>query len=58
MILRAALILILVIVAVRVLGRWRRVGAKRPGRAIEAAHKCPDCGAYVLAGEVCPCSRG
>ena len=34
-----------------------RVPRKPAGRAIEPMRKCPDCGAYVLAGEPCPCTR-
>ena len=57
MIVRAALLLLLLVLAVRVIGRWRRLAAKPQGGAIEAARKCPGCGAYVLAGETCPCTR-
>jgi hypothetical protein len=57
MILRAALLLILVIVALRLLARWRRLTSRPRGGAIEAARKCPDCGAWVMAGEPCPCQK-
>jgi hypothetical protein len=56
-IVRAALVLLLAILALRLLARWRRLSAKPKGGAIEAASKCPRCGAYVLAGETCPCTR-
>jgi hypothetical protein len=55
MIVRAALILLLALVALRLLGRWRRLAPRAKGGAIEAARKCPACGAYVLAGQTCPC---
>ena len=59
MTLRLILILALLAALVAVLRRGSRprVPPKPAGRAIEPMRKCPDCGAYVLAGEPCPCTR-
>jgi hypothetical protein len=51
MITRLALFALLVYLAVRLVGQWRRLtAARRDARRIEPAQKCPDCGAYVVAG--------
>lgn len=31
---------------------------RKPGPAIEAARKCPECGAYVIGNDPAPCERG
>jgi hypothetical protein len=51
-----ALVLLLVATRVR---RWlrRHLPARSPGPAVEAARKCPDCGAYVIGSRPEPCAR-
>ena len=59
MIVRLAVILLLAIAIASVISRWRRprVGARRPGTLVQAAWKCPDCGAYVFGSRPEPCAR-
>jgi hypothetical protein len=57
MIVRAALVLLALLVVVAALGRWRRI-ASRPGPPpIESARRCPDCEAYVFGPRPEPCAR-
>jgi hypothetical protein len=60
MIVRLLLLLLIVVAVLALLGRWGRprVPPKDRSTAVEAARKCPDCGAWVLAGERCPCTDG
>ena len=59
MITRIVLLLIVAWVALRLYGQWRRLKAPtRGGRRVEAARKCPDCGAYVVGASPEPCARG
>ena len=59
MIVRMALLLLIVVLVLAVLGKWRRLELprRRSRPAVEAARKCPSCGAYVLASEPVPCER-
>ena len=59
MIVRLAVILLVAVAIASLIGRWRRprVGARRPGAAVQAAWKCPDCGAYVFGSQPEPCAR-
>jgi hypothetical protein len=54
------LLLVLALVASRI-QRWLRqhLPARPPGPApaVEAARKCPDCGAYVVGSRPEPCAR-
>ena len=55
----AMLFLVIMVVMAMSLARPKRRGKKggrkrRRGRVAEA-RRCPDCGAYVVNGETCPC---
>jgi hypothetical protein len=52
MMLRLVILALIVLLVLRFAGRLRRLGAGvRKAPRIEAARKCPDCGAYVLASD-------
>lgn len=55
MILRLLLLLVIVLLVLNLLGRWR-LPKPRSRQAIEPAKKCPDCGAYVLGSPPEPCA--
>jgi hypothetical protein len=58
MIVRLAVLLLGLLLVAAVIGRWRRrVGRAAPPPPIEAADRCPDCGAYVVAARPGPCAR-
>jgi hypothetical protein len=38
--------------------RWRKPPGASGGNRIEAARKCPDCGAYLIGPDPCPCADG
>ena len=49
---RVVLLLLAVVLLLAILGKLRL--PKRTERpAVQAARKCPDCGAYVVAGQPC-----
>jgi hypothetical protein len=49
---RVVLLLVAVALLMAMLGKLRL--PKRPERpAVQSARKCPDCGAYVVAGQPC-----
>lgn len=54
---RFALLILLAIAVWKVISWRRRVAARPPARRVEATRACPDCGAYVLAGNPEPCKR-
>jgi hypothetical protein len=57
MIVRLALLVLIVVLVLAVVGKWRRLPRRGSRPAVEAARKCPVCGTYVLAGEPVPCER-
>jgi hypothetical protein len=58
MIVRAALLLLALLLVLAVLGRWRRrVGRDSARPRVEAARRCPDCDAYVFGPRPEPCGR-
>jgi hypothetical protein len=51
MMVRLALLALVVYLAYRLVGGWRRISdARAKAPRIEPAQKCPKCGAYVVAG--------
>ncbi|MBA3326248.1 MAG: hypothetical protein H0T41_13585 [Rhodobacteraceae bacterium] len=52
---KAVLILLALLLLAGMIGRSfaPRVDRPRNGRAVEAAQKCPACGAYALKGALC-----
>jgi hypothetical protein len=60
MIVKLALFLLLVLVALGFVGRLLPRKKGPPARRVEAARKCPACGAWSLPGEPCatPGCRG
>jgi hypothetical protein len=58
MIVRLALLLLVLMLVLALLGRWRRRIGRRPAPPpIEAARRCPDCDAYVFGLRPEPCAR-
>lgn len=51
--LRAALLVLLAIAIWKVVAWRKRVAARPPAPRVEAAHACPTCGTYLLAGTAC-----
>ncbi|MBP7242658.1 hypothetical protein [Amaricoccus sp.] len=50
---KLAILLLAVALLASLLARGRK--ARPPTRAVEAARKCPECGAWVVAGARCDC---
>ena len=57
MIARVLLVLVLGYLLVRVVRQWRALQRQRGGPKVEAARKCPDCGAYVVGARSEACVR-
>lgn len=58
MIVRFAVLLLALLIVAAMISRWRkRLGRSAPPRPIEAADRCPDCGAYVVTARPGPCDR-
>ncbi|MFO1208296.1 MAG: hypothetical protein U1E40_03640 [Amaricoccus sp.] len=57
MIARILLVLVVGYLLLRVLGQWRALQRQRGGPRVEAARKCPDCGAYVVGAKSEVCAR-
>ncbi len=52
----AILFLVVMVVMALTLARPKRKGGRRRrGPRVAEAKRCPDCGAYVVNGEACPC---
>ena len=60
MITRLVVLVLLGLLIAGLIRKWTRpvLPRDRRGTTIESARRCPECGAYVLAGEVCACTRG
>ena len=59
MIYRLLPLFLLLWLVVSLVGRWRRrVSRNAPKPRIEAASRCPDCGAFVVGASPSPCARG
>jgi len=56
MISKIALFLLALVILAGAVSRWRRSDAP-PGKAIEPARKCPECGSYVMGAGPGPCAR-
>lgn len=58
MMLKAVLVFLVAMALLGLVGKGRRK-VRRPGPApkIEAARKCPACGAYVIGDDPCICGR-
>jgi hypothetical protein len=57
-IVRILVLAAVVLLILRLIGKWRQLTAPRPpGPMVEAARKCPDCGTYVLGSDPEPCGR-
>lgn len=50
---KLAILLLAVAILASLAARGRK--AKPPQRAVEAARKCPSCGAWIVAGAHCDC---
>ena len=59
MIVRAALLLLVALLVLGVINKWRRAQLSRrePPPRVQAARKCPACDAYVLGNDPEPCAR-
>jgi hypothetical protein len=59
MIVRVAVLTLVLLLVLSVVARWRalRAPARRGGPVVQAAHKCPGCGAYVFGSQPDPCDR-
>lgn len=58
MLTRLALLVLLFLLAMKLVDGWRkRVEAGKAAPRVEAARKCPACGAYVLGDRPCTCGR-
>lgn len=59
MIVRIALVVLVLLLVLSLMGRWRalRAPARRGGPVVQAAHKCPGCGTYVFGNPPGPCER-
>ncbi len=52
---KIALLLVALVILAGALAKWRK-GDAAPGKAIEPARKCPDCGDYMIGPGACPCT--
>lgn len=56
---RAVLLFLVIIAILAMIGKWRlpNLPRRRSGTAIQAARKCPTCGAYNVGDPATPCER-
>ena len=57
MIVRAALLLVVLLIVLAALGRWRRIAQRPAPPPIESARRCPVCDAWVVGPRPEPCAR-
>ena len=55
MISKIALLALALVILAGAVAKWRKSDAA-PGKSIEPARKCPDCGAYMIGSGPCPCA--
>jgi hypothetical protein len=58
MVTKLALLVLAAVILAGAVSRWRKPPGTSSGNKIEAARKCPDCGAYLIGSGPCPCADG